>query len=149
MRWDGAGLPWPVSLPTSSLAVQVFLNPFLHSGPGFRVSDFESNSLIAQAQFLGAQSIMSGSLNPVSGTVRSVHVYLDMLVFAPSFSVLFGMIEVILIGPTILSLFRTEQLWEHALQPWVGLFLFHLECQSLPDSVRNRFFIRWWNDVRS
>ncbi|ESK90041.1 neutral ceramidase precursor [Moniliophthora roreri MCA 2997] len=47
-------------------------------GPGFRISDFESNRLIGQAQFQGAQTIMNGNLSPVSGAVRSVHVYMNM-----------------------------------------------------------------------
>lgn len=47
-------------------------------GPGFRISDFESNRLIGLAQFNGAKTIMEGSLAPVSGTVRSVHVNLNM-----------------------------------------------------------------------
>lgn len=47
-------------------------------GPGFRVSDFESNRIIGEKQFEGARTIMEGSLAPVSGTVRSVHVYMNM-----------------------------------------------------------------------
>ncbi|KAJ7591365.1 Neutral/alkaline nonlysosomal ceramidase [Mycena floridula] len=47
-------------------------------GPGFRISDFESNRIIGDLQFKGAQTIMSGPLAAVSGTVRSVHVYLNM-----------------------------------------------------------------------
>ncbi|KAH9485768.1 Neutral ceramidase 2 [Psilocybe cubensis] len=47
-------------------------------GPGFRTSDFESNRLIGQAQFLGAQTVMNGPLSPVHGTVKSVHVYMAM-----------------------------------------------------------------------
>ncbi|KAJ8074439.1 hypothetical protein PM082_015340 [Marasmius tenuissimus] len=47
-------------------------------GPGFRTSDFESNRLIGEAQFKGAQTIMNGNLSPVSGAVRSVHVYVNM-----------------------------------------------------------------------
>ncbi|KAK7030958.1 hypothetical protein VNI00_013905 [Paramarasmius palmivorus] len=47
-------------------------------GPGFRTSDFESNRLIGLAQFQGAQTIMNGNLSPVSGAVRSVHVYMNM-----------------------------------------------------------------------
>ncbi|KAK1236287.1 hypothetical protein PQX77_000448 [Marasmius sp. AFHP31] len=47
-------------------------------GPGFRISDFESNRLIGEAQFKGAQTIMNGNLSPVSGAVRSVHVYVNM-----------------------------------------------------------------------
>ncbi|KAK0468856.1 Neutral/alkaline nonlysosomal ceramidase [Armillaria novae-zelandiae] len=47
-------------------------------GPGFRVSDFESNRIIGEKQFEGAHTIMEGSLAPVSGAVRSVHVYMNM-----------------------------------------------------------------------
>ncbi|KAF8883297.1 Neutral/alkaline non-lysosomal ceramidase-domain-containing protein [Infundibulicybe gibba] len=47
-------------------------------GPGFRISDFESNTIIGTAQFQGAQTIMNGPLAPVSGTVKSVHTYMDM-----------------------------------------------------------------------
>lgn len=47
-------------------------------GPGFRISDFESNRIIGDAQFRGAQRIMNGPLSPVSGAVRSVHVYVEM-----------------------------------------------------------------------
>lgn len=47
-------------------------------GPGFRVSDFESNRIIGDIQFRGAQKIMNGPLSAVSGTVRSIHVYLEM-----------------------------------------------------------------------
>ncbi|KAH7917899.1 Neutral/alkaline nonlysosomal ceramidase [Leucogyrophana mollusca] len=47
-------------------------------GPGFRISDFESNRLIGLAQFTGAQTVMNGSMAPVNGAVRWVHTYLDM-----------------------------------------------------------------------
>ncbi|KAH9976114.1 Neutral/alkaline nonlysosomal ceramidase [Lactifluus volemus] len=48
-------------------------------GPGFRVSDFESNRIIAQLQVDGARSLMnSNSLQSVTGPVRSVHTYLNM-----------------------------------------------------------------------
>ncbi|KAH7916139.1 Neutral/alkaline nonlysosomal ceramidase [Hygrophoropsis aurantiaca] len=47
-------------------------------GPGFRISDFESNRLIGLAQFSGAQKVMEGSMSPVNGGVRSVHTYLNM-----------------------------------------------------------------------
>ncbi|KAJ3565324.1 hypothetical protein NP233_g7696 [Leucocoprinus birnbaumii] len=47
-------------------------------GPGFRTSDFESNRIIGNLQFQGAQKIMNGPLNPVSGTVKSVHAYMNM-----------------------------------------------------------------------
>ncbi|KAI0250039.1 Neutral/alkaline nonlysosomal ceramidase [Lactifluus subvellereus] len=48
-------------------------------GPGFRISDFESNRIIAQLQVDGARSLMgSSNLTPVTGAVRSVHTYLNM-----------------------------------------------------------------------
>ena len=51
------------------------------SGPGFRISDFESNQIIAGLQFQGAQKIMNGQLSPVSGAVKSVHAYMNMFVY--------------------------------------------------------------------
>ncbi|KAF8993031.1 Neutral/alkaline nonlysosomal ceramidase [Cyathus striatus] len=47
-------------------------------GPGFRISDFESNRIIGEKQFEGARTIMNSSLRPISGSVKSVHVYLNM-----------------------------------------------------------------------
>ncbi|KAJ8515814.1 hypothetical protein ONZ45_g6805 [Pleurotus djamor] len=47
-------------------------------GPGFRISDFESNRIIGDAQFQGARTLMSRALAPVQGAVRSVHAYLNM-----------------------------------------------------------------------
>ncbi|CAK5278266.1 unnamed protein product [Mycena citricolor] len=52
-------------------------------GPGFRLDSygFHSNSMIAQVQADAAKTIISGGgsgLSAVSGSVRSVHVYLDM-----------------------------------------------------------------------
>ncbi|EKM53544.1 uncharacterized protein PHACADRAFT_163865 [Phanerochaete carnosa HHB-10118-sp] len=47
-------------------------------GPGFRISDFESNKIIAQRQVDGAKKLMSRNLRPVSGSVAYVHTYLDM-----------------------------------------------------------------------
>lgn len=54
--------------------------PTYPSGPGFRISDFESNRIIGDLQFQGTQRIMNGQLTPVSGTVKSVHAYLNMWV---------------------------------------------------------------------
>ena len=48
------------------------------SGPGFRTSDFESNRIIGDAQFQGARTLMSQTLQPVTGAVKSVHAYLNM-----------------------------------------------------------------------
>lgn len=56
------------------------LNDGLPRGPGFRISDFESNRIIAQLQVDGAHSLMNGQLAPVTGAVRSVHTYLNMYV---------------------------------------------------------------------
>ncbi|KAI0060570.1 Neutral/alkaline nonlysosomal ceramidase [Artomyces pyxidatus] len=47
-------------------------------GPAFQISDFASNVIIAQKQVDGAQSLMSQTLAPVSGAVKSVHTYLNM-----------------------------------------------------------------------
>ncbi|KAH9965463.1 Neutral/alkaline nonlysosomal ceramidase [Russula dissimulans] len=54
------------------------LNDSSCSGPGFRISDFESNRIIAQLQVDGARLLMNGQLAPVLGAVRSVHTYVDM-----------------------------------------------------------------------
>lgn len=50
----------------------------MRSGPGFRISDFESNRIIAQRQVDGAKTLMSGSLPSVQGPVKYVHTYLNM-----------------------------------------------------------------------
>ncbi|KAI0343537.1 Neutral/alkaline nonlysosomal ceramidase [Trametopsis cervina] len=47
-------------------------------GPGFRISDFESNRIIGQKQVDGAKTLMSQKLAPVSGPVSFVHTYLNM-----------------------------------------------------------------------
>ncbi|KNZ72253.1 Neutral ceramidase [Termitomyces sp. J132] len=47
-------------------------------GPGFRISDFESNRIIGEKQFEAARTVMNGARSPVNGTVRSVHIYVDM-----------------------------------------------------------------------
>ncbi|QRV84194.1 hypothetical protein RhiJN_12210 [Ceratobasidium sp. AG-Ba] len=48
-------------------------------GPGFRISDFESNRIIGDNQFKGAKTLMDGSnLQPVQGAVRSLHTYVNM-----------------------------------------------------------------------
>ncbi|KAG8735768.1 hypothetical protein FRC10_010164 [Ceratobasidium sp. 414] len=58
------------------------LDPILshiRRGPGFRVSDFESNRIIGENQFQGAKTLMDGnSLRPVQGAVKSLHTYVDM-----------------------------------------------------------------------
>ncbi|KAI0733823.1 Neutral/alkaline nonlysosomal ceramidase [Fomitopsis betulina] len=49
-------------------------------GPGFRVSDFESNMIIAQRQVDGAKTLMDHpeALQPVTGPVKAVHTYVNM-----------------------------------------------------------------------
>ncbi len=49
-------------------------------GPGFQISDFESNRLIAQKQVDGAHTLMSQSLAQVQGPVTFVHTYMNMYV---------------------------------------------------------------------
>ncbi|KAJ7618532.1 Neutral/alkaline nonlysosomal ceramidase [Roridomyces roridus] len=49
-------------------------------GPGFTLDSlgFHSNEMIAQIQVDAAKKLMSSTLSPVTGSVRSVHVYLNM-----------------------------------------------------------------------
>ncbi|OBZ65816.1 Neutral ceramidase [Grifola frondosa] len=47
-------------------------------GPGFLISDFESDMIIAQYQVDGAKTLMSQTLPAVSGPVRWVHTYMNM-----------------------------------------------------------------------
>ncbi|CAE6505603.1 unnamed protein product [Rhizoctonia solani] len=47
-------------------------------GPGFRVSDFESNLIIGTNQFNGAKTLMGSTLPSVAGAVRSLHSYVNM-----------------------------------------------------------------------
>ncbi|TFY76333.1 hypothetical protein EWM64_g7679 [Hericium alpestre] len=47
-------------------------------GPGFRISDFESDRIIAQYQVDGANTLMGQTLAPVSGSVRWMHTYLNI-----------------------------------------------------------------------
>ncbi|KAI0364819.1 Neutral/alkaline nonlysosomal ceramidase [Pilatotrama ljubarskyi] len=47
-------------------------------GPGFRISDFESNRIIAQHQVDGAKTLMSQPLTEVTGPVKWVHTYMNM-----------------------------------------------------------------------
>ncbi|KAJ6544353.1 Neutral/alkaline nonlysosomal ceramidase [Mycena capillaripes] len=49
-------------------------------GPGFTLDSFgfHSNEMIAQIQVDAAKSLMNKQLAPVTGSVRSVHIYLDM-----------------------------------------------------------------------
>lgn len=48
-------------------------------GPGFRISDFESNRIIGENQFKGVKTLMDGNvLQTVQGAVRSLHTYVNM-----------------------------------------------------------------------
>ncbi|KAJ7039381.1 Neutral/alkaline nonlysosomal ceramidase [Mycena alexandri] len=49
-------------------------------GPGFTLDalGFHSNAMIAQVQVDAAKSLMGAKLAPITGSVRSVHIYLDM-----------------------------------------------------------------------
>lgn len=66
--------PWQNPVPTHVLNIDYF------SGPGFLISDFESNRIIGNTQFEGAKTLMADSLAAVSGPVMSVHTYLNMCV---------------------------------------------------------------------
>lgn len=70
-----AGAYWTFHHIMEIFSLYVFL-----SGPGFRVSDFESNTIIGNAQFQGALTLMSQTLSAVTGAVKSVHAYLNMCV---------------------------------------------------------------------
>lgn len=71
--WDGQ----PCSFDSSTCGGSV--QDCHGRGPGFRVSDFESNYLIGSYQFEGAKKIMEQqSLTAISGPVRAVHVNVDM-----------------------------------------------------------------------
>ncbi|PIL32954.1 hypothetical protein GSI_05072 [Ganoderma sinense ZZ0214-1] len=47
-------------------------------GPGFRISDFESNRIIAQHQVDAASLLMGQTLPSVSGSLKYVHTYMNM-----------------------------------------------------------------------
>ncbi|KZV99360.1 Neutral/alkaline nonlysosomal ceramidase [Exidia glandulosa HHB12029] len=48
-------------------------------GPGYLISDFESNRIIGDRQFQGAKKLVTQTkLAPVQGVVRSIHQYVDM-----------------------------------------------------------------------
>lgn len=86
MWWDRRRLSWTVcdifflSLFRPHIARMSW---FPYRGPGFRISDFESNRIIGEAQFLGAQKVMNGLLSPVQGHVKSAHAYVTMFVEFP------------------------------------------------------------------
>ena len=52
----------------------------IDSGPGFTISDFESNTIIAQRQVDGAHTLMTQTLPQISGAVNYVHTYVNMCV---------------------------------------------------------------------
>src|SRR5712671_1063648 len=79
MRWHRPGLSRTACLHIL-LTYVGRLSDTSSSGPGFRISDFESNRIIAQLQVDGARTLMNGNLAPVTGAVRSVHTYVDMCV---------------------------------------------------------------------
>lgn len=62
------------------MSLHLLMWTYDHRGPGFRISDFESNTIIAQRQVNGAKTIMSQSLPAVSGPVKAVHTYMNMWV---------------------------------------------------------------------
>lgn len=47
-------------------------------GPGFRISDYESNRIIGQLQADAANNVLGQKLTPVEGPVRFVHQYVNM-----------------------------------------------------------------------
>jgi len=57
---------------------QFIYSGFPISGPGFRISDFESNRIIAGHQFQGAKKLMAQSLASISGPIKGVHTFVDM-----------------------------------------------------------------------
>ncbi|ELU36769.1 ceramidase [Rhizoctonia solani AG-1 IA] len=66
--------------PRMSRTVRLF-------GPGFQISDFESNRIIGENQYLGAKKLMaSNSLTAVKGAVRSLHTYVNMSNYSFSLS---------------------------------------------------------------
>jgi len=77
---ESPGKPWhgqPCSFNSSTCGG--FVQNCHGRGPGFRVSDFESNYLIGSYQFEGAKKVMEQQpLTSISGPVRAVHTYVDM-----------------------------------------------------------------------
>jgi neutral ceramidase len=47
-------------------------------GPGFRISDFESNRIIGTNQFNAAKILMESNLSPVTGAVKALHTYVKI-----------------------------------------------------------------------
>ena len=74
--------------------------------------------IIGQAQVNGAMTLMSQTLAPVSGSVKSVHVYMNMRVTtqlnAVSHSILNNRV-----GPITLSHYPMARRFRHVLQLWV------------------------------
>ncbi|KAF8526003.1 Neutral/alkaline nonlysosomal ceramidase [Hysterangium stoloniferum] len=76
---ESPGQPWNGLLCTFNTSTCGGAAQDCHGrGPGFRISDFESNFLIGKAQADGAQAVMNKKRVPVSGSVRSVHQYINM-----------------------------------------------------------------------
>ncbi|KAG8789026.1 hypothetical protein FRC12_013975 [Ceratobasidium sp. 428] len=77
---ESPGKPWngqPCEYKTSTCGN--FTEDCHGRGPGFRVSDFESNRIIGENQFKGAKTLMDGNtLKSVRGAVRSLHTYVNM-----------------------------------------------------------------------
>ncbi|KAG8698106.1 hypothetical protein FRC09_007432, partial [Ceratobasidium sp. 395] len=77
---ESPGKPWngqPCEYKTSTCGN--FTEDCHGRGPGFRVSDFESNRIIGENQFKGAKTLMDGNaLQSVQGAVRSLHTYVTM-----------------------------------------------------------------------
>jgi hypothetical protein len=77
-RKHGAAVGSPLISCTKAYIEDLF-PLFILRGPGFHISDFESNRIIGQAQFEATRTVMENSnKTTVSGSVKSVHVYLDM-----------------------------------------------------------------------
>ena len=116
---------------------------FTCRGPGFHVSDFESNRIIGEAQFLGAQKVMSGHMSPVKGAVKSVHTYLNMHVLSISYNADVLLLTITLCsciaGLTIPLLFRTEPQCPHVLLPWVSWLVIFAKDQTT-GWLTNRLF---------
>jgi hypothetical protein len=90
------------------------------SGPGFP-DDFKSNEIIGTYQFQGAQTLMGQSLASVTGSVRSVHIYMNMYVVSLSFkrSIIYNMLFDL--GPATHSHWPTAQQSRLALLLWVSV----------------------------
>ncbi|KIP08704.1 hypothetical protein PHLGIDRAFT_29473 [Phlebiopsis gigantea 11061_1 CR5-6] len=76
---ESPGQPWDGQLCSFDHSTCGNMTEDCHGrGPGFRISDFESNMIIAQRQVDGAKTLMSQTLPAVEGPVKYVHTYLNM-----------------------------------------------------------------------